>query len=82
MTRRNSLLIVAVAVVAALGAYWMLVLTPKRDEVAKLDKQISTQNAALASAQAQAAEYDKARQNYRANYSMVARLGKAKTEAA
>ena len=77
MTRRNSILLVAVAVVAVVGAYWMLVLTPKREEASKLDKQITLKQTALASAEAEVADYEKARQNYRANYSMVARLGKA-----
>ena len=77
MTRRNSILLVAVAVVAVVGAYWMLVLTPKRQEASKLDKQITLKQTALASAEAEVADYEKARQNYRANYSMVARLGKA-----
>jgi hypothetical protein len=77
VTRRNSLLLVAVAVVAAVGAYWMLVLSPKRQEVAKLDKQITMKRSALSEAEAQVAEFEQARQRYRANYAMVARLGKA-----
>ena len=77
MTRRNSILLVAVAVVAVVAAYWMLVLTPKREEAAKLDKQITAKQTALAAAEAEVADYEKARENYRANYSMVARLGKA-----
>jgi hypothetical protein len=77
VTRRNSILLVAVAAVAVVAAYWMLVLTPKREEAAKLDKQITVKQTALASAEAEVADYEEARENYRANYSMVARLGKA-----
>jgi hypothetical protein len=77
VTRRNSLLLVAVALVAAVGAYWMLVLAPKRQEVAKLDKQITAKQSALSDGEAQVAQFEKARQSYRANYAMVARLGKA-----
>jgi hypothetical protein len=77
VTRRNSILLVAVAAVAVMAAYWMLVLTPKREEAAKLDKQITVKQTALASAEAEVADYENARANYRANYSMVARLGKA-----
>jgi hypothetical protein len=77
VTRRNSILLVAVAVAAAVGAYWMLVLAPKREEAARLDKQITEKQTALAQAEAEVAEYETARQNYRANYSLVARLGKA-----
>ena len=77
MTRRNSILLVAVAAVAVVGAYWMLVLTPKREQASSLDKQITVKQTALAAAEAEVAGYEKARENYRVNYSMVARLGKA-----
>jgi hypothetical protein len=77
VSRRNSLLIAAVAVVAVVGAYWMLVLSPKREEAAAIDKQITEKQTALAQAEAEVADYESARQNYRANYSLVARLGKA-----
>jgi hypothetical protein len=71
------MLLVAVAVAAAVGAYWMLVLTPKREEAAALDKQIAAKQATLAEAEAQVASYEEARASFKANYSMVARLGKA-----
>ena len=77
MTRRNTILLVAVAAAALVGAYWMLVLTPKREEAAAIDKQIATKQAELASAEAEVAAYEKARTRYKVNYSMIARLGKA-----
>ena len=77
MSRRNSMLIAVVAVVAAIGAYWMLVLSPKREEAVKLDGQITKQQSALATAEADLATYEAAQKHYKANYSMVARLGKA-----
>ena len=77
MTRRNTILLVAVAAVAAVGAYWMLVLTPKRDEAAALDKQIAAKQATLAVAASEVASYEQARAAYKVNYSTVARLGKA-----
>jgi hypothetical protein len=77
VTRRNSILLVAVAVVAIVGAYWMLVLSPKREEASTLNTQITTKQTALAQAEAEVADYETARENYRANYSMIARLGKA-----
>ena len=63
MTRRNSILLVAVAVVAVMAAYWMLVLTPKREEAARLDKQITVTQTARASAEAEVADYENARAN-------------------
>ena len=77
MSRRNSMLIAVVAVVAAIGAYWMLVLSPQREKAADINQKITMKQTALASAEADVAEFDKARNNYRANYSMIARLGKA-----
>ena len=77
MSRRNSMLIAVVAVVAAIGAYWMLVLSPQREKAVTLDGQITKQQSALATAEADVATYEAAQKHYKANYSMVARLGKA-----
>jgi Tfp pilus assembly protein PilO len=71
------MLLVAVAAVAAVAAYWMLVLTPKREEASKLSKSIATQQADLKAAQDQLATYEQAKTGYKANYALVARLGKA-----
>jgi hypothetical protein len=77
VSRRNSMLIAVVAAVAVIGAYWMLILSPKREEAVKLDGQITKQQSALATAESDVATYEAAQKHYRANYSMVARLGKA-----
>lgn len=77
MTRRNSILLVAVAFIAAAGVFWMLILSPKRDEAVKINAQIAAKQTALAQAEAELATYENARGSYRANYTKVARLGKA-----
>jgi hypothetical protein len=77
VSRRNSILLIAVAFAAAAGAYWMLVLAPKRQEAATLNTQIAAKQAALATAQAELASYESARGSYRSNYTQIARLGKA-----
>jgi hypothetical protein len=77
VTRRNSILIVAVAFIAAAGAFWMLVLAPKRDEAAKLSTQITAKQVALGAAEAELASYEIARGSYPSNYTKIARLGKA-----
>jgi hypothetical protein len=77
VTRRNSILLVAVAFAAAAGAYWMLVLSPKREEAAALSTQIAAKQVALGQAEAELASYEAARSTYRSNYTKVARLGKA-----
>jgi hypothetical protein len=77
VSRRNTMLVVAVAAVAAVAAYWMLVLTPKREEASKLSKSIVTKQGELKAAEGQLATYELAKTGYKANYSLVARLGKA-----
>ena len=71
------MVLAAVAVVAALAAYWMLALTPKREEAAKLSKQITAKQGEVKVAEAELATNQKAKDGYKANYTMVARLGKA-----
>jgi hypothetical protein len=77
VTRRNSILLAGVALVAAVAAYWMLALSPKREEATKLSTQITTKESDLKAAEAELATYQKAQANFRANYALVARLGKA-----
>jgi Tfp pilus assembly protein PilO len=74
---RNGLLIgLLVTVVAGFGFY-TLALKPKRQEVAKLDKDIATQEQALQAAQTLLATNERARERFRQAYSTVVRLGKA-----
>ena len=77
MTRSTKLLIPAVAALAAVAAFWFMVISPKREEIAKLDRDIAAETSAAAQAEQQAASYEKAKANYRQNYAMIARLGKA-----
>ena len=77
MTKNPKLLIAIVALVAALGAYWMLVLSPKREQISKLDGDIAAAQADLQQAQATLGTYEKAQTAYKANYATVVRLGKA-----
>jgi hypothetical protein len=77
VTKNPKLIIAIVALVAALGAYWMLVLAPKREQITKLDGKIATAQTELRQAQATLATYEKAKTAYKANYATVVRLGKA-----
>jgi hypothetical protein len=79
VTSSTKRLIPAVLAVAAVAAFWFMVLSPKRDQMAKLDTEITAQQATVAQAEQQAASYEKAKANYRTNYTMIARLGKAVT---
>jgi hypothetical protein len=77
VTRTNQILIAVVAVGLAFGAFYFLLLAPKRDELAKVDKDVSAKQAELTQAQQTLAGYDQARKTYKANYTTLTRLGKA-----
>ncbi|HEX6025390.1 MAG TPA: type 4a pilus biogenesis protein PilO [Solirubrobacter sp.] len=77
MSRTLRILIVAVVAFGAVGGYWKLVLAPKRAQVAELDQQIAVEQAKLAQTQSLIASYKGAKEQYKANYATVARLGKA-----
>jgi Tfp pilus assembly protein PilO len=77
VTKNPKLLIALAAVVAAVAAYWMLVLSPKREELTKLDAEVAAAQADLGTKQATLATYEKSKSAYRSNYATVVRLGKA-----
>ncbi len=77
LTRNNRLLLGLVVVVAAACAFWLLALSPKREEAALLAEQIAAKQVELDTARQQVATFEKAREAYPVNYATVARLGKA-----
>jgi hypothetical protein len=77
VTRRNSMILAVVAVAAVAGAYWFMLLAPKRELATTLSGQIALKESELQTAQAAEATNLRARAGYRANYATVARLGKA-----
>jgi Tfp pilus assembly protein PilO len=77
VTRSNKILIaVAVAALAA-AAFYFLALAPKREEIARLDGEISSKRTELVQAQQTLVTYEQARKSYKRNYATLARLGKA-----
>jgi hypothetical protein len=77
LSRTNKILLAVVAAAAVAGAFWFLVLSPKRAEAAKLQTDIAAKRAELTTAQQQMAGYERARVAYKSNYAKFARLGKA-----
>jgi len=77
MTRRDRLVIVIVALVAAIAASWLLVVSPKRDQAAKLGTKVASEQQALDTARAQLAQNAVASKQYASNYAALARLGEA-----
>jgi hypothetical protein len=77
MNAKNPLLIAAVVLVVAGVGFYKFVLGPKRDEVTKLNGQISQAQDDLQAAQQLLAANAEARKSYQSSYSTVVRLGKA-----
>jgi Tfp pilus assembly protein PilO len=77
MTRSNKILLSVVALGAAIAAFYFFVLSPKREEVAKLDTDIAAQQAEIEQARLTLAGYEQAKKTYKKNYATLARLGKA-----
>lgn len=77
MSATNKAVVGIVAVVVLAIAFWMLVLGPKRDEAAKLGKEVETAEASLAQHRAEVADAEAARDEFPANYRKLVVLGKA-----
>jgi Tfp pilus assembly protein PilO len=77
MTRTNQILAAVVAVALAGFGFYHFALAPKRDEVARLDGEITKKTAEIAAAKAQLAGYEQAKASYKRTYTTLARLGKA-----
>lgn len=67
--------ILAIAVAAI--AFWTLAIGPKRDEVAKLDKQVKAVENSLAQHRLEIAEGEEARREFSSDYQKLVVLGKA-----
>lgn len=77
MTKTNRM-IVAMVIVAVLGAaFWILALSPKREEVKKLDKQVESLQVSLDQHRAEIAEALEARDEFPERYEQLVVLGKA-----
>jgi Tfp pilus assembly protein PilO len=77
MTGRDRMVLIVVAVVAALGAAWVLVVSPESERASKLGAQVAAARTKLAGAESQAANARQAQAQYAAAYASVVSLGKA-----
>jgi Tfp pilus assembly protein PilO len=78
MGSANNRLIVAMIAVAALaGAFWMLVLSPKRQEASELSNQVSQARESLAQHRGEVAIAVQARREFPVDYQQLVVLGKA-----
>jgi Tfp pilus assembly protein PilO len=77
MTARDRTILMVVAALAAVAAFWFLALKPKRAEIGVLDGQITTQTQRLQTAQTTVAAGLAAKAAYPRDYATVTELGKA-----
>jgi Tfp pilus assembly protein PilO len=77
MKRNELTILLSLAVVGMIAAFWLLVISPKRDEAAGLQKDIDGLRSSLEQAQQTAAAGEQARKDFRVNYRSLVVLGKA-----
>jgi Tfp pilus assembly protein PilO len=73
----KKLVVTVVAIVVLAGAFWMLLLSPKREEASKLGKQVEQLQASLAQHEAEVSNALAAKGEFPTNYSQLVVLGKA-----
>lgn len=77
MTNRDRTVLAVIGLAALLAGFWMLVLKPKREEVAELKKQVTAETQRRDEALARVRAGEEARRTFAEDYATVARLGKA-----
>jgi type IV pilus assembly PilO-like protein len=77
MSRRDMYIVAAVALVGVVAAFWFLALSPKRQEAAKLDKDVAAAKAELDQAKQEKVTFAQAQVQFPRMYASLGRLGKA-----
>jgi Tfp pilus assembly protein PilO len=77
MAASNRVIFAMLAVAALVIAFWMLLLSPKREEVSKLDKQVTQQEESLALHQSEVQRGLEAERAFPQEYQQLVVLGKA-----
>jgi Tfp pilus assembly protein PilO len=77
MTGRDRMVLIGVLVLVALGAAWMLAVSPERKQASQLSAEVSAAQTQLSSAEGKVASARAAQSQYAAAYAAVVNLGKA-----
>lgn len=77
MTGRDRSVFIVVAAIVAIGAAWLMVISPKRDQATKLQGEVNHARSVLSAARAATAQSEAAKQSFRASYATLVRLGEA-----
>jgi hypothetical protein len=77
MTQRDRTVVLVVAALVAIAAFWFLALKPKREEIQTANTRIGTAQSTLDTANAALTSARESKAKYRSYYGTVANLGKA-----
>jgi Tfp pilus assembly protein PilO len=77
ITQRDKKILMLLVPIGLIAAFWFLAFSPKRDEAASIQEQLSQAQTEQQAAESQAASVSGAKQNFAADYTTVIRLGKA-----
>jgi Tfp pilus assembly protein PilO len=77
LTSSNRAVVAMLALVVIAGGFWMLVLSPRRDEASELDAQAKQLQSSLAQHEAEVAEAEAAREEFPTDYQHLVVVGKA-----
>jgi hypothetical protein len=77
MTGRDRMVLIVIGVVAVLGAAWMLVVSPERQQAGKLAGQVAAAQAQVTAAESSVSSARAAQSQYAAAYASLVNLGKA-----
>jgi Tfp pilus assembly protein PilO len=77
LSDRDKKLLILIVPILVLGAFWFLLLSPKRDEAAKAEQDAAKQEERRDAAQAQVDQASAAETDFAADYGEIVRLGKA-----
>jgi Tfp pilus assembly protein PilO len=77
MTGRDRMVVIAVGVLVILGAAWMLVVSPKRQQASQLNTQVASAQSQLQSAEGKVSSARAAQSQYAAAYASLVNIGKA-----
>jgi Tfp pilus assembly protein PilO len=80
MKSSDRTLVIILPLIALVVAYWMLVLSPKRQEATKIEEDVAALEAEVAQAEQTADVAEEARANFDEDYQKVVTLGKAVPE--
>ena len=77
MRRSELTIVLALAVAGMIAAFWLIVISPKRDEAASLKQDVDGLQSSVEQAQQAAAAGEQAREDFQVNYRRLVVLGKA-----